>query len=101
MNLKLWVSTEETDDMDIFAGIKNSINRVKKFISPDFNHIENGQVATGWLRVSHRELDKDKSTIAQPWHKHEQELKIKNGEIVPIEIEILPSSTYFKKENLL
>ena len=22
MNLKLWVSTEETDDMDIFAGIK-------------------------------------------------------------------------------
>ena len=76
MNLKLWVSTEETDDMDIFAGIKNSINRVKKFIS-DFNHIENGQVATGWLRVSHRELDKDKSTIAQPWHKHEQELKIK------------------------
>ena len=33
MNLKLWVSTEETDDMDIFAGIKNSINRVKKFIS--------------------------------------------------------------------
>ena len=44
---------------------------------PDFNHIENGQVATGWLRVSHRELDKDKSTIAQPWHKHEQELKLK------------------------
>ncbi len=97
MNLKLWVSTEETNDMDIFAGIKKLNKQDEEVHFPDFNHIENGQVATGWLRVSHRELDKDKSTIAQPWHKHEQELKIKNGEIVPIEIEILPSSTYFKK----
>lgn len=97
MNLKLWVSTEETNDMDIFAGIKKLNKQGEEVHFPDFNHIENGQVATGWLRVSHRELDKDKSTIAQPWHKHEQELKIKNGEIVPIEIEILPSSTYFKK----
>lgn len=34
---------------------------------PDFNHIENGQVATGWLRVSHRELDRkilNRATLA-------------------------------------
>ena len=48
-------------------------------------------IATGWLRVSHRELDQEKSTIAQPWHKHETELKLSQDEIVPVEIELLPS----------
>ncbi len=33
---------------------------------PDFNHIENGLVARGWLRVSHRELDEARSTPASP-----------------------------------
>jgi predicted acyl esterase len=62
----------------------------------DYNHIENGQVATGWLRVSHRELDKEKSTPHQPWLKHKRLLKLKKGDIVPVEIEILPSSTLFR-----
>ena len=101
MNLKLWVSSNEADDMDIFAGIKKLDRQGNEVNFPDFNHIEQGQVATGWLRVSHRELDDEKSTIIQPWHKHEQELKLKKGEIVPIEIEILPSSTYFKQGETL
>ena len=54
-------------------------------------------VALGWLRVSHRELDKDKSTPYQPYHKHEREIKLKPGEIVPVEIEIWPSSTLFER----
>ena len=45
---------------------------------------ENGQVAVGWLRVSHRELDPEKSTPYQPWMKHEKLLKLKEGEIVPV-----------------
>ena len=101
MNLKLWVSSNEADDMEIFAGIKKLDRQGNEVNFPDFNHIEQGQVATGWLRVSHRKLDDEKSTIIQPWHKHEQELKLKKGEIVPIEIEILPSSTYFKQGETL
>ncbi|NHL58165.1 hypothetical protein G6X41_11300, partial [Staphylococcus aureus] len=50
-----------------------------------FKKIGSGAVATGWLRVSHRELDQEKSTIAQPWHKHETELKLSQDEIVPVE----------------
>ena len=88
MNLKLWVSTTDSDDMDLFAGIKKLDRRGNEVNFPDFNHIENGQVATGWLRVSHRELDQEKSTIAQPWHKHETELKLSQDEIVPVEIVI-------------
>ncbi|MFI9031740.1 CocE/NonD family hydrolase [Staphylococcus pasteuri] len=101
MNLKLWVSTDDTDDMDLFAGIKKLDRRGNEVHFPDFNHIENGQVATGWLRASHRELDQEKSTIAQPWHTHEQELKLNNGEVVPVEIELLPSGTLFKQGETL
>ncbi|MFB7121578.1 CocE/NonD family hydrolase [Bacillus tropicus] len=96
MKLKLWVSAADADDMDLFVGIKKLDRRGDEVNFPDFNHIENGQVATGWLRVSHRELDLEKSTAAQPWLKHERQLKLKDNEIVPVEIEILPSGTLFK-----
>jgi predicted acyl esterase len=58
-------------------------------------------VALGWLRVSHRELDVEKSTPYQPFHKHERELKLGAGEIVPVETEIWPSSTLFEQDEKL
>lgn len=97
MKLKLWVSAEEVNDIDLFVGIKKINKQGEEVNFPDFNHIEHGQVASGWLRVSHRKLDTEKSTPLQPWHKHETELKLAKDEIVPVEIEILPSSTLFKK----
>ncbi|MFB7121577.1 CocE/NonD family hydrolase [Bacillus tropicus] len=92
MKLKLWVSTDDTDDMDLFVGIKKYDRRGDEVFLPDYNHIEDGQVAHGWLRVSHRELDSEKSTPYQPVLKHKRLLKLNKGEIVPVEIEILPSS---------
>ncbi len=50
----------------------------------------------GWLRASHRELDPALSTPLRPWHTHRVEQKISPNEIVPVEIEILPSSTLFE-----
>lgn len=97
MKLKLWISADNADDMDLFAGIKKVNRQGGEVNFPDFNHIEHGQVATGWLRVSHRELDNAKSTPLQPWHSHESERKLNGDEIVPVEIEILPSGTLFKK----
>jgi predicted acyl esterase len=96
MKLKLWVSANGSDDMDLFVGIKKFDRRGKEVYFPDFNHIENGQVASGWLRVSHRELDEMRSTPYQPWLKHKRLLKLKSDEIVPVEIEIWPSSTLFR-----
>ena len=54
-------------------------------------------MALGWLRASHRELDEEKSTPWQPVHKHARELKLAAGEIVPVDIEILPTSILFEK----
>jgi predicted acyl esterase len=95
MKLRLWVSAIGSDDMDLFVGVKKFDRRDKEVLFPDFNHIEHGHVASGWLRVSHRELDEQRSTPYQPWLKHQRLLKLKEGEIVPLEIEIWPSSTLF------
>ena len=56
---------------------------------------EDGPVALGWLRASHRELDPDRSRPEQPFHSHTREQRLTVGERVPLEIEIWASSTLF------
>jgi predicted acyl esterase len=101
MKLRLWVAAEEGDDMDLFVGVKKFDRRGRELHFPDFNHIEHGRVARGWLRVSHRELDEARSSPHQPWLKHRRALKLAPGEIVPVDIEIWPSSTLFRKDETL
>ena len=97
MKLKLWVQADGSDDMDLFVAIEK-IDRTGDIVPFQFfgNH-EDGPVALGWLRVSHRELDEGQSADYQPFLKHHREIKLDPGEIVPVEIEILPSSTLFER----
>jgi len=101
MKLKLWVAADDADDMDLFVGIKKLDRRGKEVPFPDLNHIENGRVAKGLLRVSARELDETRSTDYQPWYAFQRSMKLTPGEIVPVEIEIWPSSTLFKSGETL
>ena len=101
MNLKLWVGADGSDDMDLFVGVRKLDRRGDEVFMADFNHLECGIVAKGWLRVSCRELDPERSTVFQPWLAHKGELKLAEGEIVPVEVEILPSGTLFKKGETL
>jgi putative CocE/NonD family hydrolase len=97
MKLKLWVQADGSDDMDLFVAIEK-IDRAGYVVPfPFFGNHNDGPVALGWLRVSHRELDEEKSEPYQPVHKHQREIKLKPGEIVPVEIEIWPSSTLFER----
>jgi hypothetical protein len=119
MKVKLWVSAEDADDMDLFV-------MVKKFAGPcdadsptcksleevvgkgrpaKGNEIQfrgmNGygadMAARGQMRVSQRQLDEKLSTPWQPVQKFKGEQRLKPGQIVPIEIALLPSSTLFRK----
>ena len=96
MKLRLWVQAVGSDDMDLFVAI-HKIDRSGETVPFAFcwTH-EDGPVALGWLRVSHRELDEERSTPYQPFMKHQREIKLKAGEIVPVDIEIWPSSTLFE-----
>ena len=95
MKLKLWMSAEGSDDMDIFVAVQKLDKSGDVVGFPFFAQFEDGPVALGWLRASHRELDREKSTEHQPVLAHRREQKLAPGEIVPLDIEIWPSGTHF------
>lgn len=119
MKVKLWVAAEEAEDMDLFLTVKKfagpcdagapicrSLERVlgKDRIArgnevPFWGHdgFWDDAAARGQMRVSLRELDPQLSTPWQPVQKFQGEQKLKPGQIVPVEIALLPSSTLFRK----
>ena len=94
--LKLWVEADGADDMDLFAALqkRDAAGDLVNFYY--ITRFRFGHAAHGWLRVSHRELDAERSRPFQPVHSHLRELPVKPGEILPVEIEIWPSSTLFR-----
>jgi len=96
MGLKLWVSTSEGDDLDLFVVVRKLDAAGHEVFFSGYNGYEHDSVAKGWLRVSHRELDEALSTSLQSWHKHARIQKVRSGDIVPVEIEILSSATLFE-----
>jgi hypothetical protein len=61
----------------------------------------NGEAALGWLRVSHRHLDAEKSRPYRPVLTHDREERVAPGQIVPVDIELRPSSTLFRAGDTL
>ena len=97
MKLKLWVEAPGAEDMDLFVAIQklDADGQTVPFVF--YALYDDGPVALGWLRASHRELDPIRSTPEQPVHPHTREVPLPPGEPVPVEIEIWPSSTLFRK----
>lgn len=96
IRLRLWVSTDRGDDLDLFVAIKKlDAAGEEVYFEARENHA-GGPVSNGWLRVSHRALDQTRSRPFQPVLSHDKVQLIEPGEVVPVEIEILPSSTSFE-----
>ena len=95
MRLKLWVSTDRGDDMDLFVAVKKLDAAGQEVCFEGRENDATGPVSNGWLRVSHRALDAARSRPFQPVLAHEQVQFVEPGEVVVVEIEILPSSTSF------
>jgi uncharacterized protein len=95
MKLRVFMSCEASDDMDVFVGLHKLDATGALVPFAYYAQFDDGPVALGWLRASHRETDPQKSTEWQPVHPHTREQKIRPGEIVPLDIEIWPSGTHF------
>jgi len=96
MKLRLWVEPEGSDDMDLFVAIEK-LEHDGTYVPFVFYAMgEDGPVALGWLRASHRALDEVRSRPEQPVHTHEHEELLRPGEPVAVDIEIWPSSTLFR-----
>jgi hypothetical protein len=96
MRLKLWASTSEGDDLDVFVVLHKLDSSGSEVFFSGYNGYERDGLAKGWLRASHRQLDRSRSTPLRPWHSHTQIQKMDSAEIVPLKIEIWPSATLFE-----
>jgi predicted acyl esterase len=95
MKLRLWVEADGYDDMDLFIAVRK-LDEKGNFIPVNILG-EPHPGAWGMMRVSRRELDENLSTDFQPVQAHKRDLKLKPGEIVPIDIEIWPYSRMWHK----
>lgn len=91
----LHVSAPGADDMDLFLGLfkRDASGAIVPFAY--YAQFEDGPVAVGWLRASHREIDPDRSTEYLPVLAHRRELPLEPDGPTRVEIEILPSGTHF------
>ena len=96
MALTLWVAAEDADDLDLYVGVRKFDRDGHEVLFYGKDGIHDGVVALGWLRVSQRHLDPERSKPGRPFLSHDRSEKIRPGEVVAVEIEILPSSTLFE-----
>jgi hypothetical protein len=119
MKVKLWVAAGSANDMDLFVTIRKFagpydptseigkpleevlgagvVTMGNEIFFRGMNGHSYDMAARGQMRVSQRELDEKLSTPYQPVQKFQGEKKLQPGEIVPVEIALLPSSTFFRK----
>ena len=99
IKLKLWVSST-TEDTDLFVSLKKIDSNGKEITQVNTTHTP-GPVTKGWLRASHRKLDVNRSKPYQPHLTHDEILPLVPGEVVPVEIEVWPTSMVFEKGTTL
>ena len=105
--LALWVAST-SEDMDIYVALR--------VLDADFSEVdfcgpalipgistEFYPLAKGWLKASHRKLDTERSTEFRPKHTHLRAdyAPLRDGEIVPVEVEIIPNTGLIRQGHRL
>ena len=92
---KLFVSST-TSDADMFL--------VVRVFAPDMKEVTfqgaldpHTPIAQGWLRASHRKLDKKKSLPYRPYHTHDEEQPLDLGKAYELDIEVWPTCIHVPK----
>jgi uncharacterized protein len=86
---KLYVSSE-TRDADLFL--------IVRLFAPDLKEVTfqgaldpHTPIAQGWLRASHRKLDRELTRPERPYHTHDEVQPLTPGEVVEVDVEIWPT----------
>ncbi|MEP9378518.1 CocE/NonD family hydrolase [Aquabacter sp. CN5-332] len=92
---KLFLSSS-TDDADVFL--------VLQVFDPEGHEVvfkgaldPHTPIAQGWLRASHRKLDKALSTEYRPYHTHDEKQPLTPGEAAELDVEIWPTCIVIPK----
>jgi predicted acyl esterase len=95
IKLRLWIEIDAGDDADLFVALQKLDAKGEVVPFCWYALYDNGPVALGWLRASHRATDPARSRPEQPFHTHTSEEKLTPGEPVAVDIEVWASSTAF------
>ena len=87
--LKLYVSSA-TADADLFIVLRVFDPAGKEVLFQGALDPKT-PVGQGWLRASHRKLDRELSLPYRPYHTHDDKQPLKPGELVELDIEIWPT----------
>jgi len=99
---KLWVSST-SHDMDIYMSLRivDEQDRLVDYIGMATMGMSTKQypLAKGWLKVSHRKIDASRTTEYTVKHTHLKAdyAPLKDGEMVQVEIEIVPNTARIQK----
>ena len=92
---KLHISSS-TADADLFL--------VLRVFAPDMKEVTfqgaldpHTPIGQGWLRASHRKLDKKLSLPYRPYHTHDEKQPLKPGAVYELDVEIVPTSIVVPK----
>ena len=95
MSLRLYVEAQQADDVHLFAGIRKERGRQVVGFQGSYG-FDRDLVTRGWLKASHRHTDPAQSLPWLPFHPHDRREPLAPGEIVPLDVELLPSATLFR-----
>ena len=99
---RVWVSSTSAD-MDIYLSLRvlDENGQVVDYAGPTTMgmNVPNYPLAKGWLKASHRTIDTARSTHYTVKHTHRlaDHAPLKNDEVVPVEIEIIPNTALLRK----
>jgi predicted acyl esterase len=88
--LKLFVSSS-TKDADLFVILRIFSGDMKEVVFQGALD-PHTPIAQGWLRASHRKLDKKLSKPYRPYHTHDEKQPLKKSEVAELDIELWPTS---------
>jgi len=87
--LKLFASSS-TSDADFFIVLRVFAGDLKEVVFQGAID-PHTPIAQGWLRASHRKLDKKLSLPYRPYHTHDEKQPLKKGQTMELDIEIWPT----------
>jgi putative CocE/NonD family hydrolase len=100
MAAHLWLELEDGDDVDLFIGVE--LWRNGRYVGFEGSYGYGcDRVTTGWLKASLRELDQEKSKKWAPEHTFNKSQPLHQGDIVSVDVSLLPSATFFQKDDEL
>jgi putative CocE/NonD family hydrolase len=100
MKLRLHVEARGADDLHLFAAVRKLRDGAEIGFEGSYG-FPYDTVTKGWLKASHRRLDEARSEPRRPVHPQDKSEPLQPGQIVPVEIELLPSSTIFRRGDVL